>query len=154
MDRFYQQCKAHGLKITPQRVAVYKALTSSLSHPSADQVHRQVRAEFPNISLDTVNRTLITFAKAQMIDVVEGHGDPRRYDPNTLDHHHFFCVSCHRIFDFTDRELDKITLPPQIEERFTVTGSRLCLTGYCDTCRQTDGQEPEPDESAGHNKKL
>ncbi len=135
MEQFYTQCKANNLKITPQRVAVYKELSSSLSHPSADQIHKALKKEFPNISLDTVNRTLITFAKANMIDVVEGHGDPRRFDPNQESHHHFYCIACREIFDFHDSALDKITLSPEIEEKFTITGRRLCLSGYCDTCR-------------------
>ncbi|MCG8636535.1 MAG: transcriptional repressor [Desulfobacterales bacterium] len=135
MEKFYTQCKANNLKITPQRVAVYKALSSSLSHPSADQIHKALKKEFPNISLDTVNRTLLTFAKANMIDVVEGHGDPRRFDPNQESHHHFYCISCREIFDFHDSTIDEITLSPEVEEKFTITGRRLCLSGYCDTCR-------------------
>ncbi len=141
MDHFYEQCKANNLKITPQRVAVYKVLSSSLSHPSADQIHRELRKEFPNISLDTVNRTLITFAKANMIDVVEGHGDPRRFDPNQESHHHFYCVSCREIFDFHDNTLDTITLSPEIESKFTITGKRICLTGFCDKCRSREDRK-------------
>ena len=135
MDQFYEQCRANNLKITPQRVAVFKALSSSLSHPSADQIHKELKKEFPNISLDTVNRTLITFAKADMIDVVEGHGDPRRFDPNRESHHHFYCVSCREIFDFHDTTLDQIPVSPDIERKFRITGRRVCLTGYCDKCR-------------------
>lgn len=143
MDRFYKQCKAHNLKITPQRVAVYKALSSSLSHPSADQIYRELKKEFPNISLDTVNRTLITFAKADMVDVVEGQGDPRRFDPNRSAHHHFYCVSCREIFDFHDMALDRLPLPPEIEKKFNITGRRVCLTGYCDKCSSQQSQAAE-----------
>ena len=135
MEEFYERCRANNLKITPQRVAVFKVLSSSLSHPSADQIHKELKKEFPNISLDTVNRTLLTFAKANMIDVVEGHGDPRRFDPNQEAHHHFYCVSCRKIFDFHDTAVDQINLSPELEKRFTITGKRLCLSGYCDRCR-------------------
>ena len=138
MDKFLEQCKANNLKITPQRTAVFKALTESSSHPSADQIHKTLKKEFPNISLDTVNRTLITFAKAKMIEIVEGHGDPRRFDPNQEDHHHFYCISCHEIVDFHDTALDNINLSPEIESRFSITGKRICLTGYCDTCRSRE----------------
>lgn len=135
MEEFYAQCRANNLKITPQRVAVYKALSSSLSHPSADQIHKELKKEFPNISLDTVNRTLVTFAKAGMIDVVEGHGDPRRFDPNRGTHHHFYCISCREIFDIHDSALDRISVSPELEKKFTITGKRICLSGYCDKCR-------------------
>lgn len=135
MDLFYKKCKENKLKITPQRAAIYKVLTASVSHPCAEQIHREVKKQFPNISIDTVNRTLLTFAGANMIDVVEGHGDPRRFDPNQNAHHHFYCVSCHNIFDFHADLLDSLKLPPDMEKNFLITGKRICLSGYCDQCR-------------------
>lgn len=135
MDLFYKKCRENKLKVTPQRVAIYKALTTSVSHPCAEQIHREVKESFPHISLDTVNRTLITFAAAHMVDVVEGHGDPRRFDPNRDPHHHFYCMACHKIFDFQADALDSWTLPLEIEKNFLITGKRICLTGYCDQCR-------------------
>lgn len=143
MDLFYKKCKANKLKITPQRVAIYKVLTASSAHPNAEQVHREVKKQFPNISIDTVNRTLLTFAGAHMIDVVEGHGDPRRFDSNQKEHHHFYCVSCHKIFDFEADLLERLTLPPDMEKNFLITGKRICLTGYCDQCRSKSTGETE-----------
>ncbi|HKJ97798.1 MAG TPA: Fur family transcriptional regulator [Desulfotignum sp.] len=144
MDRFTRLCKKNGLKITPQRAAVYAALKNSKAHPSADQIHKQLLHRFPNISLDTVNRTLITFARIQIIDIVEGQGDPRRFDPNREEHHHFYCLSCNNIFDFHDPDLDQIPLPEDITQTCTITGKRLCLTGYCKNCHPQTAQTPAP----------
>lgn len=135
VDRFTQLCRTHGLKVTPQRVAVYNALKKAKDHPCADNIHKLLLTDFPNISLDTVNRTLLTFARIQIIDVVEGQGDPRRFDPNLEDHHHFYCLSCNSIIDFHDPDLTRIQLPEAITRSFTITGKRLCLTGYCDRCQ-------------------
>jgi Fur family peroxide stress response transcriptional regulator len=135
MDRFTQLCRTNGLKVTPQRVAVYKALKNAKDHPCADMIHKQLLSDFPNISLDTVNRTLLTFARIQIIDIVEGQGDPRRFDPNLEDHHHFYCLSCNSIIDFHNPDLTQIQLPDDITRSFTITGKRLCLTGYCARCR-------------------
>jgi Fur family peroxide stress response transcriptional regulator len=135
VDRFTQLCRSHGLKVTPQRVAVYKALKKAKDHPCADKIHKQLLADFPNISLDTVNRTLLTFARIKIIDVVEGQGDPRRFDPNLETHHHFYCLSCNAIIDFHDPDLTYVQLPEEITRSFTITGKRLCLTGYCSQCR-------------------
>ena len=135
LDRFYQKCKQHSLKITPQRTAVYKTLEASSSHPCADMIHKVLQKEFPNISLDTVNRTLITFSKVNIIDVVEGRGDPRRFDPNLDAHHHFHCLACNKIFDFHDTALDQITPSSDIAKKFIITGKKIVLKGYCDNCR-------------------
>lgn len=142
MDRFLTVCKAHKLKVTPQRVAVYNALAGSKEHPSADRIHKTLLKEFPNISLDTVNRTLLTFVKIGIIDVVEGHGDPRRFDPNQEEHHHFYCTGCNRITDFHDPDLDQLDLPQDILGKFTITGKRLCLTGFCQDCVPQAANEP------------
>lgn len=138
MDRFIQLCKAHGLKVTPQRAAVYTALSTSKEHPSADRIHKSLLDAFPNISLDTVNRTLLTFARLNIIQVVEGYGDPRRFDPDLEDHHHFYCLGCNKIVDFRDPDLDRLELPRDIVENFTITGKRICLTGYCRECSRPD----------------
>jgi Fur family peroxide stress response transcriptional regulator len=135
VERFTQLCRTHGLKITPQRIAVYKALKKAKDHPCADNIHKLLLTDFPNISLDTVNRTLLTFARIQIIDVVEGQGDPRRFDPNLEKHHHFYCLSCNTIIDFHDPDLTHIQLPDDITRSFTITGKRLCLTGYCARCQ-------------------
>lgn len=134
MERFDQLCRENNLKVTPQREAIYKALKSSKQHPSADLIFKKVKKEFPHISLDTVNRTLITFAKVHIVDIVEGHGDPRRFDPNKEKHHHFYCLSCHGIFDFQDETINMAPLPEAVTKKFTVTGRRLCLRGYCEEC--------------------
>ena len=43
VDAFHTRCHEMGLKITPQRTAVYKALLETDEHPSAEAVFRQVR---------------------------------------------------------------------------------------------------------------
>ena len=68
---FIETCHHHQLKITPQRVAIYRGLIQSKQHPTADLMFRTVKEEFPNISFDTVNRTLLTFAGIGVVDVVE-----------------------------------------------------------------------------------
>ena len=76
------KCREHGLRITPQRMAVYDAICGVGTHPTAEQLHQTIKRRFPNISLDTVNRTLLTFSEIGLIEIVEAYGRPRRYDPS------------------------------------------------------------------------
>jgi Fur family peroxide stress response transcriptional regulator len=137
MSNFLEKCRENGLKITPQRVAIYEELTRGKEHPSADLLHRRLKKTFPNISLDTVNRTLLTFSQIGIIRVVEGYGQPKRFDYNVESHHHFRCIRCDSIVDFYDKSLDDLKVPKEILRKFTVFNKKVVLEGICDRCSQS-----------------
>lgn len=134
---FKSICREHGLSITPQRVAIYKELISSTEHPSAVTIFNKVREYYSNISLDTVNRTLLTFSKIGLANVVESSGDPKRFDPNLEPHHHFRCISCGEIIDFRDEHYDALEIPAEIKKKFVVLGKKVHLEGFCDQCGES-----------------
>ena len=135
MNAFQAKCRAAGLKITPQRMAVYKALIETSEHPSAETVFRRIKEVIPNISLDTVNRTLLTLNEIGVAFIVEGSGGPKRFDANLKAHQHFKCVKCKRILDFHHKPFDNIEVPADIRSRFTVLRKTVYLEGVCDSCQ-------------------
>lgn len=134
MSYLRQKCKENHLKMTPQRVVIYKELLKHKDHPNAYVLYKKVKDIFPDISLDTVNRTLLTFARIGIVNIVEGNGEPRRFDPDTDNHHHFRCVNCNEIIDFDYKPYDNIVVPGNIKKRFTVRNKKVLLEGYCDKC--------------------
>ena len=136
LRNFKQICRKRGMKITPQRVAIYKELTSSNKHPSASTIYRKIKHYYPNISLGTVNSTLLVFAKIGVARVVESSGDPKRFDPNLEPHHHFKCIKCGKIIDFQSSMYDDIAVPVEIDEKFVVLGKKVHLEGLCDRCKR------------------
>jgi Fur family peroxide stress response transcriptional regulator len=135
MDAFRAKCRELGLKITPQRMAVYKVMVESDEHPSAEMVFRKVKKIFPNISLDTVNRTLLSLSEIGKAFVVEGSGDSKRFDGNLESHQHFKCIKCKRIVDFHHKSFDNIQAPKSINRKFIVLKKTVYLEGICDSCR-------------------
>jgi len=135
LDTLEEKCHAHHLKVTPQRVAVFKALQSlKKEHPSAEMVYCQVRKNSPHISFDTVNRTLLKFAEIGIVDAIKGVKGPRRFDPVRDGHHHFHCIRCGAVFDFENPEYDEFGLPENIEKKHRVLGKQVVLTGLCSRC--------------------
>ncbi|MFC1766065.1 Fur family transcriptional regulator [Planctomycetota bacterium] len=134
MKGFLQCCKAAGLKITPQRLAVYRYLLQTQEHPSAEMLHRQLRTEHPNISLDTVNRTLLTLAEMGVAFVVEGTGEPKRFDADTRNHQHFRCLQCKRVVDFHHAPFDDVPVPQALQQGFQVKRKTVYFEGICDHC--------------------
>lgn len=133
---FRKACHEHGLRITPQRTAVYTRLAQAEDHPNAESLHRRIMEQFPNISLDTVNRTLLTLTRIGLASVVEGGGDPKRFDPDIELHHHARCVECGKILDFYHEEYDNLGVPREIREKMNVIGKRVVIEGLCNGCRK------------------
>ncbi len=136
MKPFIDRCRQAGLKVTPQRMAIYNVLMSSTDHPSADWIYRKITDTWPTISFDTVNRTLLTFAEIGVIDMVESYSLSRRFDPCVGNHHHFHCIRCGQIIDFCDATLDNVPLPTHLGNDFTVTGTRVVISGVCSECAE------------------
>ena len=138
---FKKICRKRGMKITPQRVAIYRELSSSNRHPSASTIHRKIKHYYPNISLGTVNSTLLVYAKIGLARVVESSGDPKRFDPNLELHHHFKCIKCGKIIDFQSSIYEDIAVPVEIEKKFVVIGKKVHLEGLCDKCKRKDNNQ-------------
>ncbi len=134
MTEFRDRCKQHNLNITPQRVAIYEELVKSEDHPCSEDIFDRVRKVFADISLDTVYRTLSTFAEMGLVHIVEGYGEVKRYDPDTSPHHHFRCLECNNIIDFRNESYDNLKIPMQFQENFNVMNIKVVLEGKCGRC--------------------
>ena len=129
-------CREMGLKVTPQRVAIYRELINTDEHPSAEMLYEKVRKLFPSISLDTVNRTLLTLNEIGAAVVVEGSGDAKRFDGGMDKHQHFKCVKCKRIVDFHHKPFDVIAVPGNLAKKFKILKKTVYIEGICDLCQR------------------
>jgi len=134
LKNFRQTCRHHKLRVTPQRVLVYKELVNSEDHPSADVLYERISKNYPDVSFDTVYRTLATFAEIGLIDQVDGFGTSMRFDPKIGEHHHFRCRKCGEIIDFESDYYNKITIPKGIAKKCEVLKLQVTLEGFCRKC--------------------
>jgi len=137
---FERRCREAGLKVTPQRIEIYKALIMTDAHPTAEDVFRDVRKNLHSISLDTVNRTLLTLAHIGAAFVVEGTGQPRRFDGGLGNHQHFLCIQCGKVIDFHHEPFDNIQLPQELESKYEVLRKTVYLEGLCEVCKSNSKQ--------------
>lgn len=120
--------------MTPQRLAIYRALVESTDHPSTENIFHRIKPSFPDIAIDTVYRTLSTFSEIGVVHAVEGYGEARRYDPDTELHHHFRCLHCSKIVDFYEDSFRKLKIPDEISQKYGVSSIKVVLEGTCDKC--------------------
>lgn len=100
--------KSHGLKITPQRILILEAVYSLKLHPTADQIISYVRLRHPDIAIGTVYKVLDVLESKGLIKRVKTDKDIMRYDWQTNQHHHLYCIECDYIEDYKNSKLDMV----------------------------------------------
>ena len=96
-----------NLKITSQRIAVYRAL-EALCHACAEEVIAQVHKTFPTVTVGTIYNVLECLAANKIISKVLTGGNRMYFDINPNEHHHLYSEKNHRIEDFEDAALSEL----------------------------------------------
>lgn len=132
-----QKFKNIGLKLTPQRMAIFKCLEGNITHPSAEDIYEIVKKEYPAMSLATVYNTLQALSAKGVLSELSLDSSRVRYDPNAEAHNHIVCTSCGRIVDVF--ETFDIMLPYKHRSGFMLTGSHIEFRGLCPLCKRKGG---------------
>jgi Fur family transcriptional regulator, peroxide stress response regulator len=132
-------CQRAGLRLTPQREAIFTEILRRCDHPSAEEVHQMLRDRLPGLSLDTVYRTLGLLERHGAIRRLIGLDQRSRFDGQQAPHHHLMCRECHAIMDFCWSDFDHLALPAILGGWGRVEMRCLQLIGLCTACqgRQT-----------------
>ncbi len=105
---FREKLQEKGLKVTPQRVAIYDAIVKLNNHPTAENVIEYIKANHPNISVGTVYKVLDSLVENNLLKKVKTEKDIMRYDAVLANHHHLYCAETDRIEDYEDEKLNAI----------------------------------------------
>ncbi len=135
-DQLAERFRSEGRKLTPQRVAIFHVLHGSLTHPTAESVWEEVRAEMPSVSLRTVYQTLNDLAAmGELLQLDLGTGS-HRFDPH-LDHHdHFVCDRCGAVIDL---EPGSAVTDAAAREGHRVEHTQIVHRGWCRSCVARSG---------------
>ena len=133
---FVARCRSRGLRITMQRMAVYRALAEDKTHPSVHSICANLRRSAPSLSLATVYRILESLEKEGLIRRVSSPNGVLRYDANLDLHQHFICRICGRIVDFKEESFSKLRLPGAQFFGFEAEEIDIQVVGTCRECRR------------------
>lgn len=138
---FVNALRAAGLRITPQRLALCRALAGNTTHPTAAQLFAQVRVDFPTLSLATVYSTLNTLSNLGLVYELGTAGDGQKhYDPDPTPHPNLVCLHCHQIRDLRNRTLEGMEQRVANRSGYQILGARIVYYGLCPTCSKTRRQ--------------
>jgi Fur family peroxide stress response transcriptional regulator len=146
VERFKAAARDAGVKLTHQRLEIFKAVASSLEHPSAEAVHRAVQATMPTVSLDTVYRTLWLVKDLGLLTTLGPRQDRVRFDANLDRHHHYVCVRCALVRDFDSEDLDGLRIPDAVSQLGSIVDAHFEVRGICAQCQKL--QETAPADAA------
>jgi Fur family transcriptional regulator, peroxide stress response regulator len=135
---FTASCRAAGMNLTPQRLAIYRTLLEASDHPTPEALYERVRPAMPSLSLGTIYKTLDALRDLGLVAELPATGSSRRYDANMQRHHHLVCERCGSVSDYSDPNLDRIA-PPTRLKGFTVHSMNVHIHGLCGTCARGRG---------------
>jgi len=134
---FEMACRQKNLRVTPQRIEIYKELAKAKDHPTAETLHKRLLDRMPTLSLDTVYRTLGTLAEHGLIHKVDTTESQAHFEADLRKHHHVICSQCGRIVDFDWQVVDDSELPEELHNWGHVERRSLILHGICRDCHST-----------------
>ena len=133
-DKIVEILKSKGLRVTPQRFAVYSNLLNRQDHPTAEQILISLNQDGPTSSQATIYSSLQALRDVGLVREVLLDEGVCRYDANIAPHHHFQCNKCGKIEDIAWEQVEGISFKG-LRPGLTVESYELTIRGICDCCQ-------------------
>jgi len=124
-----------GLRVTPQRMAVLRAVLELRSHPTAEEVFERVRSRLPSCSKSTVYHALDAVIRKGLVGELLIRKECVNYEPDPGTHDHAYCERCGKILNVPKASLES-DLPPEIKKQFRVRTRHVVYYGTCAGCER------------------
>jgi Fur family transcriptional regulator, peroxide stress response regulator len=126
--------RAQGRNITAQRMAIFHALERAEGHPTAEELHHQLRDAVPALALKTVYAILHELSDLRLVAPLRLPRGATHWERNTVPHAHLVCDRCRRVVDLP---VDPTVLMPLVRRAargFTPRTASLVVHGWCRRC--------------------
>ena len=134
---FSEYLRTQGLKLTTQRESILRRVLRIKKHFSADQLFEALRKDRAGISKATVYRTLSLLSEGGFIEALDLGRDQGTLYEHVMghDHHdHMVCLTCGRIIEFHDDELERVQDEAVRRHGFQASSHKLNVYGTCARC--------------------
>jgi len=143
LDEFQKTARKVGIKVTPQRLSIFKIVAASEAHPDAEEIYQELQVSMPMVSLDTVYRTLWMLSDLGFLSTVYQGRNSVRFDANPVQHHHFYCIQCSMIRDFTNEEMNRLSIPGEVDQFGKAISLQVEIKGICRECQNKQENQPK-----------
>ena len=143
IEHFKEVAKKAGIKLTHQRLEIFREVAASVDHPSAEVVLKALKPRMPTVSLDTVYRTLWLLSDLGLVSTLGPRREAVRFDANLTHHHHYVCIRCGLARDFESAELNALRIPESVAEFGSIDATHIEVRGVCSRCAKAQTKEFE-----------
>ena len=128
-----EELKSSGLKATLPRIKILELFQQSTQrHLTAEDVYKLLLADGSDIGLATVYRVLMQFEQAGLLSRNHFETGKAVFELNEGKHHdHLICVSCGRVEEFFDAEIEKRQQQIAAERGYKLHDHALSLYVVC-----------------------
>lgn len=125
--------KSSGLKATLPRLKILEIFQhSKVRHLSAEDIYKMLLNDNMDVGLATVYRVLTQFEQAEIIRRNHFETGKAVFELNEGTHHdHLVCLTCGRVEEFYDDEIEKRQQMIATERGFTIAEHSLAIYGNC-----------------------
>lgn len=135
MDNITTIFREKKLKLTPQRIAVYKYLQSTTEHPSAEAIYKALQPSYPTMSLATVYKALKTLVEVNLVQELNVGEGNFRYDGKVNSHPHIQCMCCNRVDDIEGISFSNLNEDVKNYTDYDVITNKVYFYGLCSECK-------------------
>ena len=130
-----QRLHDKGMRATPQRVAVYEALTLLPDHPDLAMVYDAMKKSLVSMPQNRVKNALDTLCKAGIIQMIQLRDGVQRYDLDTEGHLHFSCTECGAIENINAVAQDDFLAQVRAKTDYHIMDWTFYFYGCCRKCQ-------------------
>ena len=127
------ELKSSGLKATLPRIKILEVFQRAQErHMTAEDVYKALLTEGADIGLATVYRVLMQFEQAGLLSRSHFESGKSVFELNEGQHHdHLVCLSCGRVEEFFDPEIEKRQRDVAARHGFELQDHELSLYAVC-----------------------
>ncbi len=142
IEEMRRTIERHGIRLTPQRLAIVEALSQYPGIFSVGDLQRRLALSNPDLGRATLFRAIDLFVRLGVLEKVHREAGEDGYIVGmTGHHHHLICRVCGdvRHIDFCpiQKEIDEIVL----KEGYSDSVHRFEIEGICASCREQSLKE-------------
>ncbi len=128
-----EELKSSGLKATLPRIKILEVFQNATQrHLTAEDVYRILLTDGADVGLATVYRVLMQFEQAGLLSRNHFEAGKAVFELNEGQHHdHLVCLSCGRVEEFFDAEIEKRQRAVATSRGFELQDHALSLYAEC-----------------------